>query len=169
MSDLKNQLIRLGNTKPELRGHIKPILRQIASSNWYERDAGSHYASRSFTAMGRLKPLPQGMPSMDEVMRDLRLTPGEADLVLRALEKSPGETRNARAADAHLDRLNKAMKGFGVEALRSDEVGRDRYYGDIVGLYVNMGDTYNATVVYDTRDEVFYYTSYGDFVEAMGY
>lgn len=68
--------------------------------------------------------------------------------------------------DLIMEMFNELLDGFGVEAIR-DENECDRYYGDIVGLYVNMGDTYNTTVVYDTINDRFITTSWGDFVERM--
>lgn len=32
MSDIKNQLIRLGNTNPDLREHIRPVLEHVTSA-----------------------------------------------------------------------------------------------------------------------------------------
>lgn len=40
MKDLKSQLIRLGNTNPELRKHLRPVLDRIAA--WYS-DVIGHY------------------------------------------------------------------------------------------------------------------------------
>ena len=41
----------------------------------------------------------------------------------------------------------------------------DRYYFDIHLLYVNMGDTYVPTIIYDTLKELWYCCSWGDIVE----
>jgi hypothetical protein len=66
--------------------------------------------------------------------------------------------------DAALDTCNALLKCYGVEAIRDNQW--DGYYCDIGLLYVNMGDTYAATVVYDTRRDAFYITSWGDIVES---
>lgn len=54
---------------------------------------------------------------------------------------------------------------FGVETLRSTQ---DTMH-DFNGLeYVNMGDTYDCTLVYDHKKGRFYVTSWGDIVESAG-
>jgi hypothetical protein len=53
---------------------------------------------------------------------------------------------------------------FGVEAIRS-ETQWDNYYGDTVALYLNTGDTYACTLLYDTVKGKFHLTTMGDFVE----
>lgn len=69
-----------------------------------------------------------------------------------------------RRVDEALELANKVIGGFGVEAIRGD--WHDRYYQDIVFLYVNTGDTYNATVVYDcVADRWYPGASWGDLVE----
>ena len=53
---------------------------------------------------------------------------------------------------------------FGVEAIRGEKE-RDDYWANTVALYVNTGDTYSATLLYDRVREKFEVTTYGDFVE----
>jgi hypothetical protein len=66
--------------------------------------------------------------------------------------------------DMALDNINAILKGYGTEAARDN--GWNRYYQDIGLLYVNMGDTYITTVLYDTRKERFYVTSLGNIIES---
>ena len=68
------------------------------------------------------------------------------------------------AIDDALDFANAMLGGHGVEAVR----GRwhDRYYMDIVGLYVNMGETYDTTILFDTVQGKFKLMSLGDWVES---
>jgi len=65
--------------------------------------------------------------------------------------------------DEIMEFLNDRMGGFGIQALRGDV--NDKYYGDVLALYVDMGDTYTPTVIYDTQEKEFHYTSWGDFME----
>jgi len=59
---------------------------------------------------------------------------------------------------------DKVIGGYGVEAIRgSNHPGG--YWHSTVAIYVNTGETYSATVLYDTVKDKFYLTSYGDFVE----
>ena len=84
-----------------------------------------------------------------------------AGKLLYNLDYKPGR------ADVMLEIANLILNGHGVEAIRVEGTYVDSHYLDIVALYVNMGDTYDATVLYDTREEKFLVTSWGDFCEAM--
>ncbi len=73
--------------------------------------------------------------------------------------------RSGKKAEAVLEEVNKLIDGHGVEALR-DENAWDNYYGDTIATYVNMGDTYETTLLYDVREHEFHVTSWGDWYEA---
>lgn len=84
------------------------------------------------------------------------------------------ETHQAKRVKASMDNLNHSVDrtmriandelgGHGIESIRDDEW--DNYYCDIGLLYVNMGDAYTDTLVYDTRSGRFRVTSWGDIVE----
>jgi len=62
---------------------------------------------------------------------------------------------------ARLIALNFYLDGHGVEVIREEKSGM----GKIVAEYVNMGDTYNATILYNIKSQNFYVTTMGDFVE----
>jgi hypothetical protein len=69
--------------------------------------------------------------------------------------------------DAALDLANEVLDASGIEAIREEGAHVDRYYMDITGLYVNVGDPYIPTVIYDTENSEFLINQgYGDFVEA---
>lgn len=68
-------------------------------------------------------------------------------------------------AEAFLEKLDKAIGGFGTEVIRSEDAW-DSYYGDIVAEYVNTGDAYTATVVHDIGEDELYLTTYGDWLQA---
>ncbi len=55
---------------------------------------------------------------------------------------------NADRAETNLATLNTLFEGHGIEALRS-ETEWDNYWGDTVATYINMGDLYIATFIYD--------------------
>jgi hypothetical protein len=90
-----------------------------------------------------------------------KLSPEAAKSLARVLKGAPG--REDRV-DIALDAANAALNGHGVEAIRGD-YQVDSYYRDIVALYVNMGDTYDATILYETEPERFTITAWGDWVE----
>jgi hypothetical protein len=70
---------------------------------------------------------------------------------------------NEESVDNCLDEINTLLKGYGIEAIHDNKW--ERYYLSIGLLYVNMGDTYAQTIVYDTRTENFMVCSWGDIVE----
>lgn len=72
---------------------------------------------------------------------------------------------SSKKREAVLEHVNKLIGGHGTEVIR-DENAWDGYYGDAVAEYVNMGDTYDVTLLYDTRDYEFHLTSWGDWYEA---
>jgi hypothetical protein len=69
---------------------------------------------------------------------------------------------NAGRVEGALERADVALEGFGIEA------GTDRGERKPVVLYVNTGDTYNMTLLYDVVAHKFYYTTLGDWVERFG-
>jgi hypothetical protein len=73
--------------------------------------------------------------------------------------------KNENDPDVTLQLADKLMNANGIEAIRGD-YHVDNYYYDIVALYVNTGDTYNGTLLYETEKDRFLVTSYGDWVEA---
>jgi hypothetical protein len=65
-----------------------------------------------------------------------------------------------------LEALNELINGFGVEAIRIDDYHYNNYWCDCIGLYVNLGDTYTLTIIYNVIDNQFEFTSWGDFYES---
>jgi uncharacterized protein (TIGR02996 family) len=65
--------------------------------------------------------------------------------------------------DRVMNKINNLMHGFGVEAISGDRW--DNYFGNAVALYVNTGDSYKATVLYNIVDNRYQLTTMGDFIE----
>lgn len=63
--------------------------------------------------------------------------------------------------------LDELLEGHGVEVICVGGEWVDSYHHDIVASYVNMGDTYDTTVVLDHRSGRYLVTSWGDFVEGI--
>jgi hypothetical protein len=61
--------------------------------------------------------------------------------------------------------INELIEGHGVEAIRYDDMYIDSYHQDIVATYVNMGDTYNTTILLDSATGDYQVTCWGDYVE----
>lgn len=85
----------------------------------------------------------------------------ESARIARLMSSAAG---NANRADKALDEINEIIGGHGIEPINGDH-HVSNYYGDIVALYVNTGDTYNATVIYETEEGRFHVTTMGDWVE----
>lgn len=94
-----------------------------------------------------------------------RLIPSEKKTTLYDLSIK-AKYAGTKQVDEVLEQVNKLMKAHGVEAIRGEWVSF--YFQDIVLLYVNTGDTYSSTVMYDTERDRFFIGSYGDWVERYG-
>lgn len=92
-----------------------------------------------------------------------KLAPEDADIFDKAKTYGGGYDHH-KLIDIAMDFANGVLDGHGIEAIRGD-VTVDRYYFDIVALYVNMGDTYDTTLIYETATNRFLITDYGTWVE----
>ena len=64
--------------------------------------------------------------------------------------------------------LNEIVEGSGVEAIRTPDGNYiDNYCMDIAAVYVNMGDTYDTTILLDHATGRYYVTTMGDYVERI--
>ena len=77
----------------------------------------------------------------------------------------PRESHEGRA-ECRLEALNRIIGGSGVEPIRGRYV--DRYHQDIQAAYVNMGDTYATTILYDNERGTWSVTSWDNWVERHG-
>lgn len=66
-------------------------------------------------------------------------------------------------ADNIMQKLNFIMEGYGVEAILGAESWSD-YWLDTVALYVNMGDSNENTIIYDTNKGKFRVNTFQDWV-----
>lgn len=64
--------------------------------------------------------------------------------------------------ELQMSALNELIDGYGVEGL-GEGSWRERYTPPFE--YINMGDTYNATIIRDNRNGKFFVGCYGDVVE----
>jgi len=70
------------------------------------------------------------------------------------------------AAEARLARVSRATGGHGVEAIRLDESERSDPTAAPDALYINRGDPYVTTLLYDVRRDAFEEIAWGDWLEA---
>lgn len=68
-----------------------------------------------------------------------------------------------QAADAMVG-LNDMLNGYGVEAVRGKSE-KGGFWGNILFIYVNMGEAYENTIIYDTEKEEFVAATWGDYYE----
>jgi hypothetical protein len=88
------------------------------------------------------------------------------DMIEKYAEKLNTQHLSHAAAENAMDAANKYLEGYGVESITDENEFVDNYFRDAIGIYVNMGDTYTKTIVYDTKNKQFLATSWGDFVES---
>jgi len=63
--------------------------------------------------------------------------------------------------------VSEVIEGYGVEDAESSNTWISYYHQHFVFDYVNMGDTYDVTIVLDHRLNRFRLTSWGDYVEYL--
>ncbi len=81
------------------------------------------------------------------------------------IRQSPNDLARMRAAQAKLEKISDATGGHGAEPLWLDEGERWRWDALPDALYVNRGDPYTETQLYDTRADAFHDIGWGDWLE----
>jgi hypothetical protein len=66
-----------------------------------------------------------------------------------------------------MEALNELIDGHGIESSRMEGYYKNHYWSDCICLYVNQGDTYAITIIYDVVNDRIEFTSWGDWIEAM--
>lgn len=69
-------------------------------------------------------------------------------------------------AETKLKALDELLGTYGTEPINAEGAYVSRYWLDCIGVYLNTGDTYATTLVYDTEGDRWKLTSWGDFLEA---
>jgi hypothetical protein len=73
-------------------------------------------------------------------------------------------TCSVEGIDEALDYANTCLAGYGVEAIHDD--GWSHYYLSIGLLYINRGDPYTPTLMFDTRSDTFVTAAWGDYIDS---
>lgn len=102
------------------------------------------------------------MKLFEKIAAIFKVSPENAKVITAAIRKAD-HSGDPSDVDEALEVANQILKGYGVEPLRGEF--RGGYYGDTEALYINFGDTYDNTLLYDTRTEKWFVTTWGDFVE----
>jgi len=94
-------------------------------------------------------------PQLGPIAKALQIRPDVAEQVASMLEDGV----SSREADKILTQIDKLIRGYGAEALVPD--------GEMnpIAYYLNNGDTYKTTVLYNVHTRKFEMTSWGDFLE----
>lgn len=66
-----------------------------------------------------------------------------------------------------LEALDELLGTCGVEPIIDERIYIDRYHGNIVASYLNTGDTYAETLLFDNYENKWKLMSWGDFVESL--
>lgn len=64
-----------------------------------------------------------------------------------------------------LEAINEIIGGSGVESVGHECIYVDNYYRNTIGSYVNTGDTYSYTILFDHVKKRWKLTTWGDFLE----
>ena len=103
--------------------------------------------------------------TVDQIKQAIALINGKADpMQYESVQKWVSQCYNKPPEiDKILEALNEVLEGYGTEPLRGAHV--DGYHWDCQAVYINFGDTYTPTIIYDNVKDKFLVSSWGDFVE----
>ncbi len=108
----------------------------------------------------------RAFPSEEEIRKAFpKLSSGKVRELADALEAAFAEDADEDAVDDAMETADEILDGHGVEGVRGEGAFIDKYWRDTILLYVNLGDTYDTTICYDTEEEEFFIGSWGDFYE----
>jgi hypothetical protein len=103
-------------------------------------------------------------PGKKITVEDLEMIGGNAlrgDEDLEDLADTLNSAYGMRGAMRAMREADEILGGFGVESVFEE----GEYDGSPAMMYVNTGDTYNATIVYDVDEDELYASTWGDWVE----
>jgi hypothetical protein len=115
----------------------------VEPDDWFRYSDNEDYVSRS--------------PTIERITKYLRISRTEAKIIKKLAQDS--------GAERALNYANKVMGGSGVEAIQDESIWTSHYWQNTGLLYVNMGDTYDTTLCYDTETEIMFIGSWGDWAE----
>lgn len=66
-----------------------------------------------------------------------------------------------------MEALNQLIEGHGIEAITDENKYINGYWYYCIALYVNMGDSYLNTFIYDTENDQILFMSCADFMQSI--
>lgn len=72
---------------------------------------------------------------------------------------------SVEATDEALELFDKVVENYGIETLRDNDF--TKFYGGIGALYSNNGDSYRATLIFDTRTNEWHLMGWADYAESL--
>jgi hypothetical protein len=113
-------------------------------------------------ALALSDPLEEGV-SAATLTRIQGVTPEKAKQIKKLID----DASDAKGVEDAFEQIDTIMGGDGVETVQGG-TGSVRYWMDTVLVYVNLGDTYDTTLCYETRKGNWFVGSWGDWVERYG-
>lgn len=100
------------------------------------------------------------------IMRTLNVTENTAKLI----KKTCLTANTPNDVDYAMEKVQILLEGHSIESLECNNVDYWKpYYMNIYALYINEGDTYIPTLIYEVPTHTFYLTTVGDYIEAKEY
>jgi len=145
-----------------LLGGLGESVSLMSSSGWADRVFSTVFGIFDEAAFRTAKAVSGGVNASSNVtLESLKeINSGASDDDLRDLSSELNRAKNRSQAGNALERANKVLGGFGVEAVFDKDE-------DVVLLYVNTGDTYSATVVWNEESGEMAVSNWGDEVDAL--
>lgn len=102
---------------------------------------------------------------VEDAVSDLKLSLAESIGLYETMSSLRQKNRQRIDIDLVMAAFNKITGGRGVEALH-DRNSYRRFWEDVVLLYVNLGDPYEKTILYDVDDGKLLRRSWGNWMES---
>ena len=99
-------------------------------------------------------------PSVDTIEKTLKVDRS----VARSVKDAMVGAETGKQVSGAMEVINYLIQGHGVEVIRGSE-WHSHYWQDIAIEYVNKGDTYKPTILYDVEKERFECIPWGNWVE----
>lgn len=108
--------------------------------------------------------------TVKNLQKHFQIAKEDAENIVAQIEgrATPGLTRRTMRWDDLLDYANRSIGGHGIEVVRGTKGPEARYEDYTVMAFVNMGDSYTMTIVYDLIDRKYEMTDLGTWLVKHG-